>query len=1107
MTCNNGTRYRKRGCTNPVPQHRGKNCTSLGADIEYVPCYLKPCPIDGDYSNWTEFSSCSRTCGNGTRTRSRNCTNPMPQHGGKNCSALGHSTQVEFCFTHSCPVHANYTQWSEFTQCSRTCGNGTKTRTRNCTNPLPQHGGNNCSMYGHHTHSISCNSHPCPIHGNYSQWTKFSTCSSSCGNGTKTRTRNCTNPLPQHGGKNCSIYGHHTQVFPCNTHPCPIHGNYTQWGTFSHCSQSCGNGTKHRTRNCSNPIPQHGGSNCSVHGRHTQTASCNTHPCPIHGNYTKWSKFSQCSLSCGNGTKYRTRNCSNPTPQHGGSNCSVHGHHTQNASCNTHPCPVHGNYTIWSEFSQCSLSCGNGTKTRRRYCSNPTPQHGGSNCSIHGHHTQTVYCNAHPCPIHGNYTKWSEFSKCSLSCGNGTKTRTRNCSNPIPQHGGGNCSYHGHHIQTIYCNIHPCPVHGNYTHWSKFSQCSLSCGNGTKTRTRNCSNPTPQHGGSNCSIHGHHIQTIYCNTHPCPVHGNYTHWSKFSQCSLSCGNGTKTRTRNCSNPTPQHGGSNCSIHGDHIQTISCKTQPCPVHGNYTHWSKFSQCSLSCGIGTKTRTRNCSNPTPQHGGSNCSIHGHHTQTASCNTHPCPVHGNYTHWSKFSQCSLSCGNGTKTRTRNCSNPTPQHGGSNCSVHGHHTQTVSCNTHPCPVHGNYSEWTGFSPCSQSCGNGTKTRTRSCTNPSPQYGGNNCSHYGNSSHVLACNTHHCPVDGGYTAWSSFSRCTESCGNGTKRRSRRCTNPLPQFGGRNCSASGPSFETKVCFMRPCPVHGGYTPWSKFSPCSKECAGGTQQRTRNCSNPIPKHGGKSCINLGQATEMRVCNLHNCPVDGGYSNWTEFTNCTKTCGNGTKTRSRSCSNPLPQYGGRNCSKLGPDIETVECNTHHCPIDGNYTTWTSWTACSSTCGNGERQRSRRCAKPPPQFGGKNCSRFGRAIQVIDCYLVPCPINGGYSSWTSFTVCTKLCNNGTRQRTRMCNSPPPQYGGRNCSGPDEEVELCNQHPCPIDGGFTEWLDYGQCSRTCGGGERIRERSCTKPRPQHGGRNCSVIGPYREAIPCNNTRPCPGL
>jgi len=58
-------------------------------------------PVNGDWSNWTEWTGCSHSCGVGVRTRSRMCDSPAPQHGGHAC--VGESQQLEACNTEACP--------------------------------------------------------------------------------------------------------------------------------------------------------------------------------------------------------------------------------------------------------------------------------------------------------------------------------------------------------------------------------------------------------------------------------------------------------------------------------------------------------------------------------------------------------------------------------------------------------------------------------------------------------------------------------------------------------------------------------------------------------------------------------------------------------------------------------------------------------------------------------------------------------------------------------------------------------------------------------------------------------------------------------------------
>lgn len=177
--------------------------------------------------------------------------------------------------------------------------------------------------------------------------------------------------------------------------------------------------------------------------------------------------------------------------------------------------------------------------------------------------------------------------------------------------------------------------------------------------------------------------------------------------------------------------------------------------------------------------------------------------------------------------------------------------------------------------------------------------------------------------------VNGGYSQWTVFTECTKTCGTGTRFRTRTCDNPSPRFGGFDCG--GEDSQTFKCNILPCPINGGYGQWSEFKDCSVTCGEGVQQRERKCDNPEPQFGGKTCIQqeLGPDVETQTCHKDPCPIDGGYSEWSSFSECTVTCGGGTHERTRECTNPAPANGGRGCEGLGPDKETEECQTEACP----------------------------------------------------------------------------------------------------------------------------------------------------------------------------------
>ncbi len=56
----------------------------------------------------------------------------------------------------------------------------------------------------------------------------------------------------------------------------------------------------------------------------------------------------------------------------------------------------------------------------------------------------------------------------------------------------------------------------------------------------------------------------------------------------------------------------------------------------------------------------------------------------------------------------------------------------------------------------------------------------------------------------------------------------------------------------------------------------------------------------------------------------------------------------------------------------------------------------------------------------------------------------VNGSWSNWSEYSKCSKTCGEGQRQRNRECNNPAPNEYGTQCEGKSVEVISCNNEPC---------------------------------------------------------------
>ncbi|XP_067016111.1 uncharacterized protein [Acropora muricata] len=157
----------------------------------------------------------------------------------------------------------------------------------------------------------------------------------------------------------------------------------------------------------------------------------------------------------------------------------------------------------------------------------------------------------------------------------------------------------------------PSPVHGKWGSWQPADWSSVSCYGGKKTRSRNCDNPSPAHGGSSCR--GSRKESIDCDgcsngnggcEHKCVnYHGSFTckcypgykpRADNFRQCErITCA------TRNW--PSPSNGYSSCRD----VSQVSSGTNCIVIcnHGYIINGPTSSRCGDD-GTWSPSSTPNC-----------------------------------------------------------------------------------------------------------------------------------------------------------------------------------------------------------------------------------------------------------------------------------------------------------------------------------------------------------------------------------------------------------------------------------------------------------------------------------------------------------------------
>ncbi|XP_071320758.1 properdin-like [Trachinotus anak] len=491
-----------------------------------------------------------------------------------------------------------------------------------------------------------------------------------------------------------------------------------------------------------------------------------------------------------------------------------------------------------------------------------------------------------------------------------------------------------------------------------------------------------------------------------------------------------------------------------------------------------------------------------------------------------HPAWSSWSPWSQCNVLCGEGVRQRSRTCFGI----GQPECNNAADNLQMEPCTSTCCGAKG-WDLWLPWSPCSVTCGEGgVRKRKRVCSTPECRLA---CS--GSSEETENCPPHTCPVQGVWSSWSSWSKCSASCIDEqssdvpSKVRYHSCSNPTH-------SCPGDDFQMTNCSDLPnCPVDGNWGEWSPFGPCSVSCGEGLQLSIRNCNRPASKYGGRFCD--GPSTRSNICQSP-CPVDGFWTGWSSWSECSSSCipqnQASIRSRHRFCSNPAPSSIPRGKQCQGENQQTENCNfLPHCPVDGEWGSWSPFTSCPVTCGVGLQVSVRRCDSPAPVHGGRPCPGEGRQTSICTT-KVHCPVNGVWSEWSPWSQCkfptgsksiTCKRHGGSQFQERQCLHQA--HGGAIC----EEDRLTKRqvcydvHNCPLKGKWEGWERWSYCEPPCGeNSRRSRKRYC---KPDYSGYS-PTIGRQREKAtfsgtprvacgplpdgeeesqtqPCLNAPPCP--
>merc|ERR1719183_3473890 len=124
------------------------------------------------------------------------------------------------------------------------------------------------------------------------------------------------------------------------------------------------------------------------------------------------------------------------------------------------------------------------------------------------------------------------------------------------------------------------------------------------------------------------------------------------------------------------------------------------------------------------------------------------------------------------------------------------------------------------------------------------------------------------------------------------------------------------------------------------------------------------------------------------------------------------------------------------------------------------------CSATCGGGTQLWTREITQD--QYFGAPCP----VLQKMEpCEQDPCPIDCVYEpDWSEWGECSNECGGGLKQKSRAIKVRD-EFNGEPC-GATQASMTCNEGACDVDCKLSEWTQWTECSKMCGGGLQTRTK-----------------------------------